>query len=59
MPGAGKTAMTSIVIDYLHEHWRHDETKVAIAFVYFNYKRPEEQTIENLIAGLSKQLLLG
>ena len=57
MPGAGKTAITSIVIDNLHKRFSHDP-KVAVTFLYFNYKRPREQTIENLLASLLKQVLL-
>ncbi|KAK8048380.1 hypothetical protein PG994_010110 [Apiospora phragmitis] len=55
MPGAGKTILTSSVIDDLeHRFW--DDSTSAIAYVYCNFKRKDEQRIEDLIASLLKQL---
>lgn len=55
MPGAGKTILTSTVIDDLeHRFW--DDRTSAIAYVYCNFKRKDEQKIEDLIASLLKQL---
>ncbi|KAK8038807.1 hypothetical protein PG993_007218, partial [Apiospora rasikravindrae] len=55
MPGAGKTILTSAVIDDL-EHRCGDDNTPAIAYIYFNYKQTDDQKIEDLIASLLKQL---
>ncbi|KAL7931924.1 ankyrin repeat-containing domain protein [Trichoderma chlorosporum] len=55
MPGAGKTVLTSLVVDHLHSRFQNDLT-TGIAFFYFNYKRQDEQTIDDLMASLLKQL---
>ena len=56
MPGAGKTIITSIVIDSL---WRTFQAggDIGVAFLYCNYKRKQEQTFENLLASLLQQLV--
>ena len=55
IPGAGKTILVSIVIDYLQRNLRdHD---VGIAYLYCNFRRVDDQTVEQLIANLVKQLL--
>ena len=56
IPGAGKTFLTSIVIHDLHERSDGDP-EVAVTCLYLNYKRQAEQTIENLLASLVKQLV--
>ncbi|KAI8633129.1 hypothetical protein F5Y19DRAFT_290242 [Xylariaceae sp. FL1651] len=55
IPGAGKSILTSIVIDNLETRFRSDNT-TAIAYIYCNYKRQSEQTVENLLLSLLKQL---
>jgi Cdc6-like AAA superfamily ATPase len=56
IPGAGKTMMSSIVVDDL---WKHSDqhAKYAIAYAYCSYKRQHEQTLVNLMATLLRQLL--
>ena len=56
IPGAGKTMITSIMINKLQQCFRGDG-KVGIAYVYCNYKRQKEQTIYHLMASLLKQLI--
>jgi NACHT domain len=56
IPGAGKTMMSSIVVDDLWKHF-DQHPKYAIAYAYCSYKRQHEQTLVNLIATLSRQLL--
>ena len=56
IPGAGKTFLTSIVIHDLGERFDGDP-EVVVTYLYFNYKRHAEQTIENLVASLLKQLV--
>ncbi|KAM0344005.1 hypothetical protein ACHAPU_007908 [Fusarium lateritium] len=57
IPGAGKTIMAAIVIDYLQSKFREDEN-TGIAYIYCDFSRSDEQTIENLLASLLKQLSL-
>ena len=53
IPGAGKTMITSIMINNLQQLFQGDK-KVGIAYVYCNYKRQTEQTIHNFMASLLK-----
>jgi Cdc6-like AAA superfamily ATPase len=56
IPGAGKTILTSIVIDSLETLYLDDKT-IGIAYVYCNFRRQDEQTAKELLASLLKQLL--
>ncbi|TVY33521.1 Ankyrin [Lachnellula occidentalis] len=56
IPGAGKTILGSIVVEDLNARFR-DEESVGIAYVYFNFRRQEEQKLEIVLAGMLKQLL--
>jgi hypothetical protein len=56
MPGAGKTIITSIVIDHLWKIFRNDAT-VGIAYLYCNFQRQYEQRLVDLLASLLKQLI--
>lgn len=55
IPGAGKTILTAIVIDDLTTQFSNDPT-IGIAYVYFNFRRQNEQKAEDLLASLLKQL---
>ena len=55
IPGAGKTILTSIVVDDLFNRFQGDIT-VRIAYLYCNFRRQNEQKAEDLLAGLLKQL---
>jgi hypothetical protein len=55
MPGAGKTICSAIIVDDLARRFEHKQD-VGIAYLYCNYKRQEEQNIEDLLASLLKQL---
>jgi hypothetical protein len=55
IPGAGKTIITAIVVDYLYTRYK-DDTKVGIAYIYCNFRRQEEQKLESLLASILKQL---
>ena len=55
IPGAGKTILTSTVVEYLHSVFPRD-TESGIGYIYFNYKQQDEQTINDLLASLLKQL---
>jgi Cdc6-like AAA superfamily ATPase len=55
-PGAGKTILTSVVIDHLTEHFRKTK-KTALAYVYCEFALQQVQTAEHLLGSLLKQLI--
>ncbi|KAH8592634.1 hypothetical protein B0O99DRAFT_597075 [Bisporella sp. PMI_857] len=55
IPEAGKTILTSIVVDELTTQFSNDQT-IGIAYIYCNFRRQEEQKIDGLLASLLKQL---
>ncbi|KAF3012972.1 hypothetical protein E8E14_004221 [Neopestalotiopsis sp. 37M] len=55
IPGAGKTVLSSIVVENLMLELGI-EADVAICYFYFNFKREGEQTLENVLLSLLKQL---
>jgi hypothetical protein len=55
IPGAGKTMLTSIVVDNL-QHRFHGEATVGLAYIYFNYRRRDEQKMGDILASILKQL---
>ena len=56
VPGAGKTTITSIVIDHVWNKFESD-ANVGIAYIYCNFKRGFEQRLVNLLSSLLRQLL--
>jgi Cdc6-like AAA superfamily ATPase len=57
IPGAGKTIITSIVIEHLWTKFQND-TSVGIAYLYCNFRRQSEQKPADLLASILKQLIL-
>ena len=55
IPGAGKTMLASIAIDHLERTLRHKN--IPVTYIYCDYRRQQEQTPENLLASVLKQLL--
>lgn len=60
-PGAGKTILTSAVIEHL-QHWQSyygasGKSKVNLAFIYFDFIRKESQRTIDILASLIKQLV--
>jgi Cdc6-like AAA superfamily ATPase len=55
IPGAGKTILTSIVVEELTTRFSNDPN-IGIAYIYCNFRRQEEQNVDNLLASLLKQL---
>jgi hypothetical protein len=55
IPGAGKTILTSIVVEDLTARF-HDDKGIGIAYLYCNFQRQHEQKIDDLLASLLKQL---
>ncbi|VUC35512.1 unnamed protein product [Clonostachys rosea] len=56
IPGAGKTMITSIVIDDILRIYREDPT-LGVAFIFCNFQRNEQQTTDMLLCSLLKQLV--
>jgi hypothetical protein len=54
IPGAGKTILTSIVVDDLCNRFRNDMT-IGIAYIYCNFRQQDEQKAEDLLASLLKE----
>lgn len=55
IPGAGKTILTSIVVDDLHSRFR-DDVQAGIAYLYCNFRRQADQKVEDLLSNLIRQL---
>ncbi|KAK1469213.1 hypothetical protein CMEL01_00980 [Colletotrichum melonis] len=55
LPGAGKTIIASVVVEYLHKRFSTDPT-IGVAYVFCNFRRQHEQTIRDILASLLKQL---
>ncbi|KAI1844412.1 hypothetical protein JX266_009506 [Neoarthrinium moseri] len=55
IPGAGKTILTSIVVDNLEDRFVTDPT-IMVAYIYCKFNRKEEQKLEDLMSSLLKQL---
>ena len=58
IPGAGKTMLSSIVVDDLDKRFQNDEL-IGIAYVYCDFRRQYEQRAGDLLASLLKQLTRG
>jgi Cdc6-like AAA superfamily ATPase len=56
IPGAGKTIITSIVVNHLWTKFRNDPS-VGIAYLYFDFRRRQEQKPTDLLASILKQLI--
>lgn len=56
IPGAGKTIITSIVIDTLATTFQNDPG-VGIAYLFCNFRRQQEQKPTDLLSSLLKQLI--
>lgn len=54
IPGAGKTILTSIVVDHLSTKFRSDNS-IGIAYIYLNFR--QQQQPESLLRSILKQLL--
>jgi hypothetical protein len=58
IPGAGKTIMSSIVIDHLNTKFEND-AGVCTAYIYCSYQSQQNQEPEDLLMSLLKQLTQG
>ncbi|OAR03155.1 hypothetical protein LLEC1_07140 [Akanthomyces lecanii] len=55
IPGAGKTILTSIVVDFLNSRFDNN-SEIGIAYIYCNFQRQHEQKVDDLLASMLKQL---
>ncbi|KAF5545174.1 ankyrin repeat [Fusarium mexicanum] len=55
MPGAGKTILTAITVDYLKNRFRNDD-RTGVAHVYCSYQTTKKQKVQDLFLSLLKQL---
>jgi hypothetical protein len=55
IPGAGKTMIAAIAVDYLLKTTQSNS--VGVAYLYCNYKAQKEQDTTNLLAAILKQLV--
>lgn len=58
IPGAGKTILSSIVVETLTTEFQGDPS-VCVAHVYFNYQEQENQTVDQVFTNLLRQLVAG
>ncbi|KAJ3458785.1 hypothetical protein MRS44_012894 [Fusarium solani] len=56
IPGAGKTILSSIVVEELMKQFQ-DDTSVSVSYIYFNYQQQENQTIDQVFGSLLRQLV--
>ncbi|KAL4972651.1 nucleoside phosphorylase [Aspergillus desertorum] len=54
IPGAGKTVIASSIVNDLHEEY-DGESDVGVAYIYFNHRRRETQTVRHLLATILRQ----
>ncbi|KAF3209746.1 hypothetical protein TWF679_007284 [Orbilia oligospora] len=54
IPGAGKTIIASIVVDYLVS--KVGNTKVGLAYIYYDMRQTKLQSANHILASLLKQL---
>lgn len=56
IPGAGKTMLTSVVVEELLTRFEND-CNIGIAYLYCDYRRQHEQKFEDLVSSLLKQFV--
>jgi Cdc6-like AAA superfamily ATPase len=56
IPGAGKTVITSIIVENLLAKFRNDSS-IGIAYLYCNFRRQQEQEPTDMLMSLLKQLI--
>ncbi|KAJ7187146.1 hypothetical protein C8R46DRAFT_981437, partial [Mycena filopes] len=57
IPGAGKTVLSSMVVDHLNTKFQAKD--IGVASIYINHKETDIQTPSNLLSGLWRQLIFG
>ncbi|KIW20768.1 hypothetical protein PV08_01346 [Exophiala spinifera] len=54
-PGAGKTILSSLVIDHLHSTTA--ESTIGVGYIYSDYRDAKSQTAENILGAVLQQIL--
>ncbi|KAJ7310721.1 ankyrin repeat domain-containing protein [Mycena albidolilacea] len=57
IPGAGKTILSSMVVDHLSAAFRNNKD-IGVACIYLNHKEADQQPPLRLLAGIWRQLVL-
>lgn len=55
IPGAGKTILTSVVVENLHTQFQN-QSHIGVAYLYCNFRQQDKQNAKDLLASLLKQL---
>ncbi|KAF5566747.1 ankyrin repeat domain-containing protein [Fusarium phyllophilum] len=55
IPGAGKTILTSLIINHLQT--QYESENVSVAYIFCNFSRQADQTPKNLLASLLRQTI--
>ncbi|KAI8681950.1 hypothetical protein NCS55_00448800 [Fusarium keratoplasticum] len=55
IPGAGKTILTSVVVDDVGKRFNGDRN-IGIAYIYCNFRQQDNQRIDKMLASLLRQL---
>lgn len=55
LPGAGKSILTSIVVDYLINHYEK-ERNAGIAYYYCDFRHQDHETVTVILSSILKQL---
>ncbi|KAM7220562.1 Ankyrin repeat-containing domain protein [Rhypophila decipiens] len=55
IPGAGKTILSSVTIDQLNTIFGNNK-RVAVAFIYCNFRRQDQQSARDLLSSLLRQV---
>ncbi|KAI5814530.1 hypothetical protein BZA77DRAFT_345631 [Pyronema omphalodes] len=56
-PGAGKSVMSTLVIDTLYALPSTDENRISVAYFYCDYNENETQTAVNMVTALLQQVI--
>jgi len=56
IPGAGKTILASIINADLWQRY-HDDAEIGLAYLFCNFKRRDEQTLDGFLLQLLRQLV--
>ncbi|KAJ6605260.1 ankyrin repeat-containing domain protein [Mycena vulgaris] len=59
IPGAGKTVLASMVVDHLRVRAKSKQENIGVGCIYLNHKEAGNQTPDNLLSGLWRQLVRG
>ena len=56
IPGAGKTILTSIVVQHIYTLYQRDHS-IGLAYIYCNFRQQDQQKPTDILASILKQLV--